>query len=45
VREWLAIAERLDEVRAVKGATCKENIGLKRTKQVTLRKCWQGVAQ
>ena len=28
LREWLALAERLDEVRTVKGASCEEDIGL-----------------
>src|SRR5262249_11945528 len=28
LREWLAIAERLGEVRTVKGANCEEEIGL-----------------
>jgi len=28
LREWLAMAERLGEVRTVKGANCEEDIGL-----------------
>jgi len=28
LREWLALAERLGEVRTVKGANCEEDIGL-----------------
>src|SRR5260370_20493769 len=28
LREWLAMAERLGEVRTVKGANCEEEIGL-----------------
>ena len=28
LREWLALAERLGEVRMVKGANCEEDIGL-----------------
>src|SRR3982751_2326472 len=28
LREWLAMAERLGEVRTVKGANCEEGIGL-----------------
>src|SRR5262249_60540957 len=28
LREWLAVAERLGEVRTVKGANCEEDIGL-----------------